>query len=284
VTLPRNDGWRRDLEDASVIIGLLAAKTPWKFKAAATPDEVRPDLEGIHPLENQSSMGSCQGFTITSCTERLYQIASGGAHEQLSNIFAYLASQRITGDQLYGRDSGSTISSGVQLSTQHGICPLELAPYPQPVRYPNARERQAILKQSNYAAGEPFKIRSSLGAVKSADHAIDLIGGGAVITIGMGWPPQIRDVDGRKTIVGPGGDNGGHAIAILGYKRDSTLIAHNSHGYWLDIEPSAFNRILRQRWTVAVGLSDMANPQPRDVSYLAKKIRNRVGNLPELFA
>lgn len=281
MTEPSNDGWRHDLENRKVINGLMACEMPAAFKAQSLPDEVRPDL-GAHPIENQSSMGSCQGFTIASVCERLYQIATG-EHRQLSNLFAYIASQKITGDQLYGRDSGSTISSGVQLATDNGICPLENAPYPQPVRYPNSRERQAILKQSNYAAGQPFRIRSSLGAVRSADQAVEMIGGGAAITLGAPWPPVIRDIDGRKTIVRGASSGGGHAYAVLGYKSNGNLIAANSHGYWMDITPGAFNDILNHHWTVAIGLSDLANPVPRDLSHLKTAMNAWANDIRELW-
>lgn len=262
----RNDGWVRELEDDSFLKILAKPRVPKAFKAFANPSEVRPDLgPNQHELENQSSMGSCQGFTIASCCEQLNTIATGGDRTQLSDIFAYLASQKITGSQLFGRDAGSTISSGVELATGNGICPEELAPYPQPVRYPNARERQSILKQSNYTAGEPYKIRSSVG-IKSHEDAINWIGGGGVCSLGIAWPPRMRTINGRKTAVGAASSGGGHAIAILGYRKNGNLVVANSHNYWLEITPDAFTQMLRHRWTVCIGLSDMANPQPRTIA------------------
>ena len=280
----RNDGWRRDLEDSATLKALQAANVPKDFVSYSNPVEVRPDLgENQHRLENQSSMGSCQGHSIASCCEQLNTIATGGDRTQLSNIFAYIASQKITGSQLFGRDSGSTISSGVELATGNGICPEELAPYPDPVRYPNSRERQSILKQSNYEAGEPYKIRSSV-AIKTYDDATNWIGGGGVINLGISWPPRMQTIGNRKTAVAAASGGGGHAIAGLGYKKNGNLIFANSHAYWMDITPDAFEQMLRHRWTVAIGLSDMANPVPRDLSYLKQSRKKRLGNIKELWA
>jgi len=278
------NGWRRELEGAGTLKALQSAKVPKVFKSFASPVEVRPDLgDNAHRLENQSSMGSCQGHAIASCVEQLNTIATGGDRTQLSNIFAYIASQKITGSQLFGRDSGSTISSGVELATGNGICPESLAPYPQPVRYPNANERKKILSSENYAAGEPYKIRSSVG-VKTYEDAVNWIGGGGAISLGISWPPQMRTINGRKTAVAAANGGGGHAIAGLGYKKNGNIIFANSHNYWLDITPDAFSQMLRHRWTVAIGLSDMANPVPRDLSYLKKSRKQRLGNVQELWS
>ena len=146
------------------------------------------------------------------------------------------------------------------------------------MRYPNAKQRQSILKQSNYAAGEPYKIRSSVG-IKSHQDAINWIGGGGVISLGISWAPPMRTINGRKTAVDAAKGGGGHAIAALGYKKNGNLVVANSHAYWMDITPDAFTAMLRHRWTVAIGLSDMANPQPRTVGQMSKNLRKWAGNL-----
>ena len=65
-------GWRRDLEDSAVLRILQSASVPKDFITFANPAEVRPDIgPNQHKLENQSSMGSCQGHGIASCVEQL---------------------------------------------------------------------------------------------------------------------------------------------------------------------------------------------------------------------
>lgn len=266
----RNDGWLREAEDEAFLKEITRSRVPKAFRSWSAPKEVRPDKEpNMHRLENQSSMGSCQGHAIASCVEQLNTIATGGDRTQLSDIFAYLATQKIDG--LLGSDRGSTISGGVKLATETGICPLALAPYPNPVRYPNSRDRQSILRQSNYAAGEPYKIRSSVG-VKSYQDALDWIGGGGVISIGISWPPRFQTQNGRRIAVSGGGGGGGHAIAILGYRSNGNLIVANSHNYWFEFTPECFASVLKHRYTVAIGLNDMANPAPREFSWKTGKL------------
>lgn len=280
----RDNGWQRELEDSSFLKELQKSNVPRAFRSFANPEEVRPDKgANQHQLENQSSMGSCQGHAIASCVEQLNMIATGGDRTQLSNIFAYIASQEITGSQLSGRDSGSTISAGVELATGNGIPPESLVPYPNPVRYPNSRARQAILKKSHYLAGAPYKIRSSV-AIKSHQNAIDWIGGGGVISLGISWAPPMKTINGRRTAVGAANGGGGHAICVMGYDKNGNLIVANSHNYWMSITPKAFDQMLRHRWTVAIGVSDMANPVPRDMSQLKKGLSDWAADKQELWS
>lgn len=274
----RIDGWLREAEDEAFLKELRRPRLPKAFKTFARPAEILP--EESHQLEDQGPMGSCQGHGIASCTEQLNYIATAGDRTQLSNIFAYLATQWIDG--LLGSDRGSTISGGVSLATNKGICPLANAPYPNPVRYPNDSQRRAILSEANYAAGAPFKVRSSVG-IRSHEQALEWIGGGGVLSLGISWPPRIETINGRKTATAATRGGGGHAIAGLGYRRNGNLIFANSHNYWLDITPSAFEAMLRHQWTVCIGLSDMANPKPRDLSWLKESRRNRLAIKPELW-
>jgi len=275
--------WRRDLEENSIIRELTKPKVPKAFRSYSIPDEVRCDVgPNPHKLENQGAMGSCGGFAISSCVEQLNTIATGGDRTQLSAIFSYIAAQKITGSQLYGRDSGSTISAGVQLATTTGICPQELAKYPHPVRYPNQAERNKILKQSNYDAGEPYKIRSSVG-IKSYEDAKNWIGSGGVISIGIAWSPRFKTENGRKVVTSIARNGGGHALSVAGYRRNGNMIFINSHDYFFEVPPALFGQMLKHNYTVAIGLSDMANPTPRDLSYLKKSRKKRLGNIRELW-
>lgn len=274
----RDDGWRHDLEDRGIVKELAKPKIPKVFKSWDRPAEVRP--ESWHQLEDQGPMGSCRGNSLSSVCEQQHH------HEtqevvQLSRIYAYLRTQELDG--LLGSDRGATITNGVRVATEEGV-PLEsLAPYPAPVRYPNSRDIKSILKQSNRDAGAAYRIRSSVG-IKSHKDALEWIGGGGSVDLGISWPPRIQSVNGRKTAVAAANGGGGHAIAGLGYKKNGNLIFANSHGYWLDITPQAFDQMLRHRWTVCIGLSGMADPTPRDLSYLKKSRKQRLGNVQELWA
>ena len=274
----RIDGWLREAEDEAFLKELRRPRLPKAFKTWGRPAEILP--EESHTLEDQGPMGSCQGHAIASCTEQLNYIATAGDRTQLSNIFAYLATQKIDG--LLGSDRGSTISGGVKLATENGICPLDNAPYPSPIRYPNGNQQRSILSQANYAAGKPYKVRASVG-IRSHEQALEWMGGGGVLSLGISWPPRIDTINGRKTATAAARGGGGHAVAGLGYRRNGNLIFANSHNYWLDITPSVFEAMLRHQWTVCIGLSDMANPKPRDLSWLKESRRNRLAIKPELW-
>lgn len=267
---PRDNGWRMDLEDRAFLKSAFRTPVPKEFRAYGRPEEVRPDLDGSHVLEDQGQMGSCQGCTISSCVERLNFIATGGDKTQLSKLFAYLATQKIDG--LLGRDAGSTISGGMKLATGNGICPETVVPYPKPVAYPNRRDIARVLTPENYAAGEPFKVRSAVG-IRSNDDMLDWIGGGGAGTIGIPWPIRMR-TEGRVRYVDdfvPLG-NQGHALAILGYLKNGWTIWANSHNYWMHVSPKALEKMLRNRRVSCGGVSDMASPKPREVNFTQGKL------------
>ena len=277
-----NNGWNRDLEDESVIKELTKPRLPKAFRTFAKPAEVRCDIgANPHKLENQGPMGSCNGFAISSCVEQLHYVATQGERVQLSAIFSYLAVQKKDG--LIGRDQGSTIFNGVKLATTTGICPQANAEYPSPVRYPNKAARKKILSQANYDAGAPFKIRSSVG-IKSHKDALDFIGAGGVISIGIAWSPRFRNINGRKTVTSIANGGGGHALCCAGYKRNGNIIVINSHNYFFDVPPKQFDQMLRHRYTVAIGLSDLVTPVPRDLSFLKKKLRETLGTRKDLWS
>ena len=133
---------REDHEFVNAIAELPMRSAAWA--AFSRPAEVGVDW---HRTENQGPMGSCQGHSISSVLERMAMVK--GEKVQLSEIFAYLASQKLDG--LLGRDRGSTISSGCKVAMRWG-CPLaELTGYPR--GYPSSSARAKILSQANYAAG-----------------------------------------------------------------------------------------------------------------------------------
>ena len=72
--------------------------------------ETRFDPRIVLAVENQGSVGACQGHSISSCLEWSYIIESGDTNLQLSRAMGYYESQRLDG--ITG-DRGSTINAGV---------------------------------------------------------------------------------------------------------------------------------------------------------------------------
>lgn len=223
-----------------------------KWQAFSRPEEV---LVEWHKTENQGPIGSCQGHSLSSCLERLAMVR--GENVQLSEIFAYLATQKIDG--LLGSDRGSTISGGCKVAMQYG-CPLEeLTGYPK--SYPSRSERDRILSDENYNAAEKYKSKSLWKVPKDHEEVLDFIGGGGGINFGISYGGSTIPRDRVVHTFNPG--RGGHAMAVLGYTKEGWLRAVNSHGdgeYF--ITPEGWAQMMNHRSTTAIGLMGNAEAEP----------------------
>lgn len=240
---------RLDIENYEELEALPQG-APDAFAAFEAPPEVGVDW---HQTENQKRLGSCNGVAGASCLERLSFVMNGGK-VQLSDIFAYLASQKIGG--LLGYDQGSRPTDFIKLATQHGVCPESLTGYP--AAYPNLAQRNSILNASNYAAGAPYRARSVCVFRKdtTAAEINQFIGGGGAVLFGIKWYSLIPSDRIVRQYSPPGGKMGGHANAVLGYRSPTG----NSRGVnsWgdgpYDITPKALEQMLRYPGNVFVGL------------------------------
>jgi C1A family cysteine protease len=255
-------GYRIDLENKPA---LLAGATDFRALTYSAPEEIDP--RPWHRIENQGSMGSCQGHALSSVCEMAYHIATGQV-TQFSPLFAYYASQKIDG--LLGSDNGSTISGGKDCAMKYGQCPLDVMPYPNPVRYTGK------IPQEAFEAAEPFKIRSHSVCDSYADVFAYLASGQGGVEIGISW--GLQPVNGVVERFQSGG--GGHAVSFLGYspRKDSQgrnyLWLANSWGTdtwgvngWAEVAPQAVDDMARHPHTVMIGLSDLTTPEVRNVSW-----------------
>lgn len=236
----------------------------------SAPEEIDP--RPWHKIENQSSMGSCQGHALASVCEMAYHIATGEV-TQFSNMFAYLATQKIDG--LLGRDSGSTINGGRKCAQQYGMCPLEVFPYPNPVRY------SSRIPDAAWDAAKPFRIRSHAFCRNYSDVYEYLASGQGGVEIGISWGLR-PDSNGIVQRFQTGG--GGHAVAFLGYskRKDSTgrnyLWLANSwsrswgNNGWAEVAPKVVDDMGRHRYTVMIGMSDLTTPKPRPVDWVKESV------------
>lgn len=237
----------------------------------------RVDFRKALQIENQESMGSCQGHALSTCSEGCYHIATGGQSIQLSRLFAYLGSQKIDG--IMG-DSGSTLHGGAKLSTGQGICLESVFPYPRPVRYPRGGHN-AITAEA-WENAKNFRIRTTKFITEEPEVKQWLGSGAGLVEIGIAWgnamePDQNGFIDSFRA------GSGGHAVSLTGYLPCEEVQCSTPEGYVyiLDnswgtrwgiggrayVAPRAVRQMLDQRFTTFVGLSDMVDVKPRNVDF-----------------
>lgn len=260
---PRVGFWLHDEEDID-FLNLLPEESA-VLAMRGTYNEVKVDPRKVMKVENQSSVGSCQGHDLSSCAELCYYIATGDLTRQLSRAYAYYETQRI--DNISG-DRGSTISGGIKLATTVGIPEESLWKYSG--RYENRRP-------SNWAEIEKNAAQHKIGQsyrMTSYDGVRTFLGSGqGGISIGISWGGEM-DRPIVNSFSGAGG--GGHAIALLGLSERVDTSGRpfiwmlNSWGAnwgnqgWAEWAPNAVEQMLKHRYTACFGLSDMPNVKPRE--------------------
>jgi hypothetical protein len=264
MTDPRVGYWLYEQEDQEYLDSLPSEAPVLAMRG--TYNEIAFDPRKVMKVENQGSVGSCQGHSISSVAELCYYIATGDLTRQLSRAYGYYETQRIDG---ISGDRGSTIEGGVKLATQYGICREELWPYSgryEPTRPRPIEELRADAAQ--YKIGKTYSL-------KSYDAIRTFLGSGqGAVHLGITWNSSV-DSGSVNSYSGAGG--GGHAIGLyaLSTKKDSSgrpwLWMMNSwganwgNGGWSEWSPAAIDQMLRHRYTACFGLSDMPNVKPREL-------------------
>lgn len=254
---------------------LKLLETPFLLSSAdfTAPEEIDP--RKWHRIENQGPMGSCQGHAQSSVVEYAYYIATRQV-TQFSPMFAYLTSQKEDG--LLGSDRGSTIMGGWKAAHKYGDCPLNIFPYPNPVRY------STKIPEAAWDAASPFKIQSQ-SVIETYEDAFNYLGSGqGGIEIGIAWGNGTRtNSEGVMETYTPGG--GGHAVCILGYSprkdrynRKYLWLANSwspsgwGKNGWGEISPTAIEQMLKHKYTVMIGYSDLTTPEPRRIDWIANSV------------
>lgn len=265
-------GYRLDLEKKDIIES-AASGFPLMSMVYEAPEEIDP--RPWHVIENQSSMGSCQGHARTSVSEMAYHILTGSVI-QFSEMFAYLTSQKIDG--LLGSDKGSTIHGGMEAAKRYGECPVNIFPYPNPARY------STKVPNGAWAEALKFRIRSHTMIRSYADTFNFLSAGLGGIEIGIGWNGSCTPRNGTIESYSAGG--GGHALAFLGYSKrrdqlgrkylwlaNSWDVTWGNQG-WAEVSPNAVDQMCRARQTVMIGLSDLQveDLKPRKIDWVKESV------------
>jgi hypothetical protein len=265
MTDPRVGYWLHDVEDFEFLKSLPGESSVLAMRG--TYSEVKVDPRAVMKIENQGSVGSCQGHALSSCVELCYYIATGDLTRQLSRAFGYYETQRIDG---INGDRGSTISGGIKLATTLGIPREELWTYSG--RYENRRPsnwNEIVEDAKLHQIGQSYRM-------ESYDGIRTFLGSGqGGISIGISWGGEV-DRPVVNSFSGAGG--GGHAIALLGLSERLDQSGRpyvwmlNSWGSnwgnkgWSEWAPNAVEQMLRHRFTACFGLSDLPNVKPRELN------------------
>lgn len=256
-------GYRFDLENQKNLEATASAMPAMTF---AAPAEIDPTT--WHRIEMQGSMGSCQGHALSSICEYAYYIALNSII-QFSPMWCYIMTQKIDG--LLGRDQGSTIDGGRRCAEKYGVCPLQYFPYPNPVRYSTKVPQGAADEAAKY------KIRSHV-MCRSYDDVHQFLGSGlGGVEIGIGWSNAMTP-DSNGVIKQYRGGGGGHAVSFLGYKKNGNLWLANSWSEnwgnrgWAEVTPDAVNQMFKSQYTVMIGMSDLAVPEPRKIDWIKDSV------------
>jgi hypothetical protein len=241
--------------------------------AGDIPERVDPRrsplaTQGWLKVENQGSIGSCQGNALSECAEFCHAVETGEVI-QISRMAAYILSQMPNNIR---RDGGSTLQGGT-VAAKNGL-PLEAdAPYPS--SYPGWGYITDEIR-----AKCVYKLRSHVD-IKSAVDGRAFIGSGiGILQIGVSWGRSFEpDSKGCIRNFYPG--NGGHSVTLTGYVPDADVGQQSGAGYWFllknswgtrwgvngfaYVSPSAVDQMLRHQWTVIIGRSDMESPRPRPI-------------------
>jgi len=218
-----------------------------------------------HRIENQGGIGSCQGHMQASMGEGCYWVATNGKVTQFSNIYAYYKTQQIDG--LSGRDVGSTLSGGLTVVKNHGLCPLDVMPYP-------SRYSWNVPREADKAAAD-YKIKTGVVLRSERELFNFLATGQGFAGMGIMWNNINTTAQGTIERYNYSG-GGGHAVGILGYSerrkgdRPYYWVANSwserwGNKGWAEWSPDAMDEVFRGRYNTVVGYSDLESPHVRKI-------------------
>ncbi len=261
--------YEREREDQLHLGFVRSLPGPVQLMAAAGSfREVAVDLRGRLKIESQGGVGACQGHSLSSILEYCAMLATGDSTlegVQLSRAFGYYETQRVDGLDHRG-DVGSTISGGGKLAIRSGVPEEHCWAYPPKYNNTRPNDFEAVLENARtYKA-------ATLTRIKTYDEARAFLGaaiGG--INIGIRWS---RDYGGLIEKKGRSG-RGGHAVALmsLSERKDDDgkpyVWLMNSWGKswgnrgWSEVSPRAVSDWMKDKYTTAIGISDLPNVLPR---------------------
>lgn len=264
-------GYNPELEDR-LFLQTGSYALPFTLKDYQVPSEIDPRLFIRH--DDQGNMGSCGGHGNTNTAEYIWALPYGSFSNdrQFSRLFAYLEAQRF--DRLLGRDSGSTISGGLKVAKEIGYLSESELPYRTP--YPG--NASTLITDAMRAKASPYKIRSHTWLTSYDELFKYLSSGAGAAFAGTLWNNSFHASNGILEQVSLNGGDG-HAYCFAGYstRKDSSgrnyIWRKNSHSNdnWTEVSPKVLDQLFRHNYTAIVGMSDLATPGPRKISWMQSR-------------
>jgi hypothetical protein len=272
MSIERRLNWNSELEDRELLLNTATDLiTPVRGLVRSPQLLSIGDISAILAEENQGRIGSCQGHALSTAVEVCYFIASG-EYKQFSRAYGYYAAQRQ--DNLLGRDRGSTISGGVTVAKQRGV-PLDpVWPYDGTYNPHPPGGWEAV-----YEAASQYKIKTHT-MIRGYDDAYEFLASAlGAISLGIAWTSSCEPTRDGLITKYSGGNGGGHAICLpfLSTRKDVqgrpwVWLANSwgtgwGNGGYAEVSPAAFNSMCNDGNTVAIGISDLTNAEPRQFSF-----------------
>ncbi|HXY33967.1 MAG TPA: C1 family peptidase [Planctomycetaceae bacterium] len=256
----RGLGWNHRQENHAWLVANQKRFDRSHYMAYRVPDEI--DGRVSQTIKDQGQLGSCSGFSRSSLEERLDYLATGAKGPTLSAMFCYLTNQQECG--CYGSDNGATIAGSVAAAGKEGVCEDSLFPYTAAMA---AGQYSDVIPAAATAEGK-LHLVASHSVIHDYQTAIQYLGTAGVIQIGIPVGDQFQNCSGPLTaqMVQKDARNaeGGHALAVIGYLKPSTIGQPAGDGRaWL---------IGQNSWADQWGAQGFFFIQPTAWDYLCKNI------------
>lgn len=199
---------------------------------------LQADPTGAVKVLDQGQQGSCQGHSLAQCFSICFYLATG-RYEAFSRACGYYVAQQYDGIR---SDSGSTLSGGNKVATQHGMCLEKDWPYPS--RYNPAKPTGITF---------PFKMKVSR-PLRTVDEMRNWLDAGLPVQTGIAW----NDSCNQEVVDNWRSGGGGHSTTLWTLSGDKVNNINswgrnwNGDGVhkwtWGSIE-----RMLRHEWSTFIG-------------------------------
>ena len=259
-------GWDRENEDREWLES--AASDPSEFVLFSAVSQLRtvPDIVPLIRNQSQRQWPSCRGHSLSNCIEWLYMLDRDDPYIEFSRQWCWTQTQVLTWGRA-NRNQGATMSHGIKLAMEQGVCEESAWPYPYP-RYESRPPRGAKENAAKWKIRKFFRVRSY------EEGTSFLATGNGAIDWGIRWKSSMSRA-GRTVESFAGRGGWGHAVCCLALSpRTDRNGEHywwmvNSHGAsWgnrgsTEISPTCIRQVLRDSYTDAFAVTDLTAPRPR---------------------